>query len=229
MSSSGLTETDANILSPVKMKRKTKSGINKPYELTETVFGKFVRIYLNYLIDSHNDESSAQDSYFRKLSDEKIYSIITSVLNPAQVETLAYHLSLDLRLTPDVGLGKGLDVADVKASCRHHSEAESEKIILNVIKTLKELKVDLSDKLEQRIKKEKTVRIQCKAGNISTKNKNEEILYLETPKKDKDRNTIYTDTLSKAALKLEECKEFAPELNNCKSFFRLLKYDLTRG
>jgi hypothetical protein len=220
-------ETETEYLPPITIIKKIKTR-TESHKLTETGFGKFIRIYLNDLIDLHNGEINSHDSYFKKLSKDKIYSIIASVLNPAQVETLAYHLSLDLGLIPDVGLGKGLDVADVKASCRHFPKEKSNKIISSAINKLESLKVTFSTDLESIISNTKTIRIQCKARKSSTKN--EGTLYLTKNFNDVEsgeKDTLYINTLIKEALELDGYKDSAFGLSNVKSFFELLYYDLT--
>jgi hypothetical protein len=97
---------------------------------------------------------------------------------------------------------------------------------------LKLLKVNFSSDLYQSISKTKTIQIQCKAQNRSTTNP--KILHLIPSKNwneeegNRKANTIYINTLIKAALKLEEYKNSTLGLNNTKSFFELLRYDLTR-
>jgi len=220
-------ETEMEYLPPITIMKKIKNR-TESHKLTETDFGKFIRIYLNDLIDLHNGNINSHDSYFKKLSKDKIYSIIASVLNPAQVETLAYHLSLDLGLIPDVGLGKGLDVADVKASCRHFPKEKSNKIISSAINKLESLEVAFSTDLKSIISNTKTIRIQCKACKSSTKN--EGTLYLTKKFNDvesSEKDTLYINTLIKEALKLDGYEDYAFGLSNVKSFFELLYYDLT--
>lgn len=223
---------DQKNLPSINIMKKIENNKSEHHKLTETDFGKFIRIYLNDFIDFLKGDRNRQYTYFRNLSYGNLYPLIGSILNPAQVETLAYHLLLDLNLIPDVGLGKGLDVVDVKASCRHYYGFRSRQIISKAIEALKLLKVNFSSDLYQSISKTKTIQIQCKAQNRSTTNPR--ILHLIPSKNwneeegNRKANTIYINTLIKAALKLEEYENSTLGLNNTKSFFDLLRYDLTR-
>jgi len=127
-------------------------------ELLETPHGKFVRLYLNQLT------GRASENIFSNLSDADMISTLVGSLNPAQVETAAMLMCLDLGLTIDVGVGKGLDVADSRATVRHLDKAKGDLILTAAIQRLQDRGVRFSTVLLEQISMSRTLRIQCTAS-----------------------------------------------------------------
>lgn len=133
--------------------------------LQEGLFGKIVRIYLD-------SKQSNSNTYLGNLSSDELTKTVFAMLNPAQVETIALHLCNDIRFTADVGMGKGLDVADVKGTVRHLAKTEKEVRIRSAIEKLESAGVRFSEKLRTSIEATSTIRFQCKAR---TTNKSEDL------------------------------------------------------
>lgn len=184
--------------------------ISSSESLQERPFGKFIRLYLDKFA-LKNEESSFMD-----LSDvEKEHSVL-AILNPAQVETAAMLMCKDLGLTVDVGIGKGLDTVDVKATVRHlPSKLRSEKIA-HAISMLETAGVKFSDRLRHTIVSTKTLRIQCKARPGKAIDGN--VLLLEPTALEKE---VGLDRISLA--RISRMKEFFPEVEE---WMQLLKFDL---
>jgi len=118
-------------------------------------------------------------------------------LNPAQVETIALHLCHDIGFTVDVGIGKGLDVADVKGTVRHLNPESRELRIRNANAKLESAGVKFSHKLRASIEATSSIRFQCKARNT---NANEDLgttLLIKPGAVEKDRrDTIFLGLLA---------------------------------
>lgn len=185
--------------------------ISETETLTEGRFGKLIRLYLNA-------KCNGEKSPFSKIAEEQLIKTSFAILNPAQVETLAMHLCSDLGLTVDVGLGKGLDVADVKATVRHLDQAKKEKIIDGTIKKLNSIGVSFSEKLLQSFKGTATLRIQCKARPVNhSANLGSVLLIAPRNGNESKVDTLFLDSLASA------------KQENFPSFFEWLKvlvYDL---
>jgi hypothetical protein len=85
-------------------------------EWTETPFARFVADYLDWLLDASLTEDFATA---RGLTPEEVFTLTTAVMSPSQLETGAAMTAMSIGLTLDSGVGKGLDVVDVRASVRH--------------------------------------------------------------------------------------------------------------
>lgn len=185
--------------------------VTEKYAIKENLFGRFIRTYLDQKIDPE------KPSPLKTLSPHERRQTVLSILNPAQVETAAMLLCQDLGLTVDVGLGKGLDVADVKATVRHLSNERKEKIT-SALSTLEKVGVQFSDKLRDSIKTSATIRLQCKAasgieslGTVLTVEPNTD----QSMKQKQDR------------LSLEQLVQSNVELPRVREWISLLEYDLT--
>lgn len=84
---------------------------------TETPFACFVRKYLDWCLDASMPESFAS-VYGLDPADAAL--LATATMSPSQLEVAASMLVQALGMTLDAGVGKGLDVIDVRASVRHH-------------------------------------------------------------------------------------------------------------
>jgi hypothetical protein len=170
---------DCHWLDQIKMLPAMKVSDNEFHE--EGKFGKFLRWYLEKQINGKTT--------YPIPANEKLQTAI-SILNPAQLETAAMLLCQDLGLTVDVGLGKGLDVVDVKATCRHI--ADSKKKIQEVIKNLESIGVLFKPELRDMIISSRTLRIQCKAsGDLDAEG---EVLLLR-PRGSSRENTLSLDSI----------------------------------
>ena len=132
--------------------------------LTESDYGKFVRLYLESMVFKKckdDTRPSATSSLANITIRRQRIQVIASILNPAQIETLAYLLVEDLGITADMALGKGLDVIDVKGTWRH--QPQRDKIGKTILKKLNELGTSISSELQGVIEKDFVLPIQCKA------------------------------------------------------------------
>ena len=94
----------------------------------ESSFAFFVRKYLDWLCNGENHLSFAE-TY--NLEPEDVLDLVSSFMSPAQLETAASMFLLSLGVTLDVGIGKGLDVVDVRGSIRHRSNWEKAAKVIN--------------------------------------------------------------------------------------------------
>jgi len=213
-------------LEPIYFKKKISKDNNKikKYEIKETDFGKFIRLYLNnYIPHLHKNGSieGFKDYPFSKLSNHEMYLLIQYILNPAQVETLAALFVMDLNLTIDLFAGKGLDVVDIKGSCRNYNKSEIEKILYHVIDILKSLNVILTDDFINDFQESKTLRIQCKASSNKEIENNKILLFKPGYNNKKtNKNTLYINILLKS---VEKYPDIYP---NIKKWFDLMMFDL---
>jgi len=128
--------------------------------LTEGLFGKIVRIYLDSI-------QSKSNTHLGSLSNSELTKTVFAMLNPAQVETIALHICNDLQFIADVGMGKGLDVADVKGTVRHLDSAQRSARINRAITKLESVGVNFSERLRTNIEATSSLRFQCKARPTS--------------------------------------------------------------
>jgi hypothetical protein len=85
-------------------------------EWSEQPFACFVRRYLDWCLDPSATESFAS-TY--GLTEADALSLATAVMSPSQLEVAAAMVVQSIGMTLDAGVGKGLDVVDVRASIRH--------------------------------------------------------------------------------------------------------------
>lgn len=135
---------------------------------SETSFGAFTRLYLNGVLKAanqagrgrlsrrHLSQPELADSVMGlKASDKQ--AIVLSTLNPILVETAAMYLCLDLGLVADIGIGKGIDVVDIRA------RAESSRIAEHAAAKLRNV-LDC-DAICDRLIEENVLELQCKASD----------------------------------------------------------------
>lgn len=180
--------------------------------LVEGEFGKLVRIYL----DSRTSESK---THLGRLSEEDLTKTVFAMLNPAQVETIALHICNDLRFTADVGMGKGLDVADVKGTVRHLTTSDRETRIKDAITKLELIGVNFSEKLRTSIEATSTIRFQCKARQTGSDEDLGTVLLIEPGMKNSNRK----DTLTLLSLAMTNPEAF-PMFHD---WLNVLRFDLS--
>ena len=116
----------------------------------ETGYGRFVREYLDSLVDP------SQGSGLRCLTDEKRLKLICATLNPMLVETAAMLFALDIGMVIDSGRGKGRQGIDVVAVCGKTSTPEQ------VIHRLERIGVSLHKEAIENLRNNRTISFQCK-------------------------------------------------------------------
>lgn len=126
--------------------------------IKETNFAFFVRKYFDWLCDDTNKRSFAATYDIKQ---ENVFKIASSIMSPAQLETAASMFLMSLGLTLDVGIGKGLDVIDVRASVRHQNN--SQELIGTIIAGLEKIMgAKLDPKIENNFRECGTISVQCK-------------------------------------------------------------------
>lgn len=124
----------------------------------ETAYAKLVRHYLTGLI---------RPSTRGVLEDHQIADLAARWINPAQLETVGALLALDLGLTLEVGLGKGQDVVDVKASLRHLDAENRRSAAQSIVERVeKVLGVPMTQVFRGRLTEHGIFWIQCKAQDL---------------------------------------------------------------
>lgn len=126
--------------------------------------GKFFRIYLDEIRRRELKHTTLlPHDYFMK---DTTVSLIAKTFSPSQVETLAMLLTIDLKLTPDVGIGNGMDVVDVVATARvSDTPTATIESALASIEDMRGAKLDPS--LRNFSKNNLCLLIQCKAYDYS--------------------------------------------------------------
>ena len=166
----------------------------------ETPFGAFVRLYLNEVLHRRGAlppqaegarlrVSVGDDESRRRLG--RARQVVMATLNPILVETAALAFVQDLGLTPDIGVGKGKDVIDVRGRAASTDGSFSLEAAERARDRLDQLAehVEYSDALRLKLMHRGTLDIQCKAadrGKIP-----EGILYFGF----KAKNTVGADLL----------------------------------
>ena len=180
--------------------------------LQETPFGKFVRLYLNSKISDDNQ-------VFCNLSKDELTQTIFGILNPAQVETIALHLCRDINFTVDVGLGKGLDIADVKGTVRHLNATDRKNRTQAALKKLEFAGVNFSEKLRTNIEATASIRFQCKAKKTAVTDELGTVLLIQPGTQDAHKkDTLFLESLAKSKLDL---------FPTFQDWINVLQFDLT--
>ncbi len=140
----------------------------------EEPFAAFVRLYLNELLHRHG-RSEVRALELARLSDHAIddtsaLRIVLATMNPILVETAALAFVLDLELTPDIGVGKGKDVIDVRARASKADGTIDTDLAERVTKKLDAIAVRMGDlrlsqELRNNLMKRGVLDIQCKAAD----------------------------------------------------------------
>lgn len=136
----------------------------------EEPFAAFVRLYLNELLHRYGPATGVTNP---RLGDfavdlDSARSIVMATLNPILVETAALAFVQDLGLTPDIGVGKGKDVIDVRARAAGPDGSFDKKIAEDAWATLQALNLKTADgdnTLRDRLLNRGVLDIQCKAAD----------------------------------------------------------------
>ncbi len=150
---------------PIEILSKRKNG-NTEEKLVETYYGKFIRIYFDSILEANGsyDFVVGLKKKFKPLSTENKISLVFSIFNPAQFETLASLLLLDFGFTLDIGKGNSLDVIDVRGTVIHRNADEQEEILTKFLQYFDKNKImEFSDKFIAHVQETKSISIQCKA------------------------------------------------------------------
>lgn len=129
----------------------------------ETPFGAFARLYLN---DVLNTLPGARATTYRGIKDlcgVDYGALVLATLNPILVETAALAFCQDLGLTPDIGVGKGIDVVDIRARAVRADGTFCERTASTALDRLRASKVVPSDALREALLTHGVLDIQCKA------------------------------------------------------------------
>lgn len=129
-----------------------------PFNTKEAPYAKLVRRYLTGLLEP---------SITLALDERQVAELAALWINPAQLETVGALLVLDLGFTLEVGLGKGQDVVDIKASLGHLKGADKKAAIKSVLDRLEgTLMVSMTRAFRERLSENGIFWIQCKAQDL---------------------------------------------------------------
>ena len=81
----------------------------------EMAYGQFIRLSLDYYSGVYGPEATLAEVMGEANNEKSLVKLILNTLNPAQMETLALLLSLDLGFTPEIGFANALDHIDIRA------------------------------------------------------------------------------------------------------------------
>lgn len=157
----------------------------------ETYFACFVRKYLDWI-----RENSFRGSFGEKyqLNEYDIFELVFLIMSPAQLETAAMMFALSLGLQPDVGMGKALNVIDVRASLKHKNDWKQNASEIVVILERIMGHSGLSQQIRDNLINNGNLLFQCKDYSVNY-NLPEHVL-LFSPRTDKqDGKTIAMDQI----------------------------------
>ena len=134
----------------------------------ETRFAAFARLYLHELLHRRGalTSGSARLGHHATTLDSA-RAIVMATLNPILVETAALAFVQDLGLTPDIGVGKGMDVVDVRARAADAVGAFDRPLARTICDRLDRLglpELELSEGVRRKLLTTGTLDIQCKAA-----------------------------------------------------------------
>lgn len=118
--------------------------------VTETGYGRFVREYLDGVVDPNMGHG------LKSLSEEQRMKLICATLNPILVETAAMLFALDIGMVIDSGSGKGRQGIDVVAVCGRSLTPE------DLIERLKSIGITLHPEAITCLMETRTIAFQCK-------------------------------------------------------------------
>ena len=171
----------------------------------ETAFGAFLRLYFNGLLRLQGERS------LRALVDDgrTTWADLAAVTwNPILVETAAYYFCLDIGLLdgrapsvllPDVGVGKGIDVLDIRARLRDRSPRTEATILAR----LEHVTEGSLDEVASVLRSTGALELQCKAGDKSLDDRASHLLYFGPRPQQKVRTAparVYTSDLTSMVL-----------------------------
>lgn len=141
---------------PAEVSEPSESGVlqqrvagfgNRKYA-QETPFACFARLYLNDVLMKDSKpwlkrRLATEETLSTRVPEAKRLDVVAASMNPILVETAAFYFCLDLglvdgqtRLIPDVGVGKGLDVIDVRARVRSATTQTRQEIVRRLTSVL---------------------------------------------------------------------------------------------
>lgn len=118
--------------------------------LEESGYGRFVREYLDRIVDPASNNSLGS------LSHEQRMRLVCATVNPLLVETAAMLFALDIGMVIDSGRGKGRHGIDVIAACPRDS---SPSVVLERLETLG---ISLPKAPAEHLLESRTLSFQCK-------------------------------------------------------------------
>lgn len=118
--------------------------------VSETGYGRFVREYLDGIVDPHMKHGLVS------LSGEQRMKLICATLNPILIETAAMLFALDIGMVIDSGSGKGRQGIDVVAVCGRSLTPK------DLIERLKSIGITLHAEAIDCLMATRTISFQCK-------------------------------------------------------------------
>lgn len=132
----------------------------------EERFAAFTRLYLNdVLFRRVPQEVPADIPRLGAIPGLDYRDMALATFNPILVETAALALVADLGLTPDIGVGKGMDVIDVRARAATPDGRLDIELAAGALERLRAIGVRASDKLQRTLREDGVLDIQCKAAH----------------------------------------------------------------
>jgi hypothetical protein len=125
----------------------TNLELNIPFHIKdnfhkqETVFGKFVRLYFDWICSGSS--RSFQEHY--NFTCEQILSFTQYIMSPVQLEYASALLARDLGFTPLYNIGKAIKDIDVRATSIHHHRSNDWK------KSLKRMGIDYKKRFSTKV------------------------------------------------------------------------------
>lgn len=133
----------------------------------ETSYAAFVRYALNDALWRSNSAQWASLPRLSALPNLDYSALVLATMNPILVETAALAFVQDLRLTPDIGVGKGKDVVDIRARAVGADGRVDSKVAKAAIARLDTEGISISKGVRDKLG-DGTLDIQCKAGEGET-------------------------------------------------------------
>jgi hypothetical protein len=159
--------------------------------IIETKYSRILRFYFDAIFSHKEKYPTELRNTFSNLTSSEKNLILGVLFNPAQVETMAMLLIQDIGFTADIGIGKGLDFVDIKGSLRHRQETDIKECLAKLSEN--DL-IKFNKSTFDKIIKEKTLNIQCKAESYS-EIKNDLIYLLPESKNSEVENLILIENI----------------------------------
>jgi hypothetical protein len=162
------------------------NGLSLP---DEKPFGQFLRLYLNSMVVRR--WTNAQPPVLARLDARMSDALLPAVLNPILVETAALALVRDVGLTPDIGVGKGMDVVDVRARAVGRNGTVDPQVAAFAADTLSEILTQCGESLPAHqawlahLRAHGVLDIQCKAAGDKIVASREGVLFVGYPPAEK--------------------------------------------
>jgi hypothetical protein len=192
----------------------------------ETRFAAFARLYLNeILVRRVPQKVPANLPHLGALRNLDYRALALATFNPILVETAALALVADLGLTPDIGVGKGMDVIDVRARAATPDGRLDPALAERALHRLRATGVNASPKLTGTLLDHGVLDIQCKAAHRD--HVSEGILYFGFQREDKCNRE--TDTLLVPALQAALDREPFADPGSALRRFVAMQAEVLRG